>query len=55
MLKLRRRASGRVIGAIMMAAIVLAMVPTGGAAGAPGAAPVDTALIMSVDVSGSVD
>jgi len=39
----------------MLAATVLAAAPTAGAAGPPGAAPVDTALIMAVDVSGSVD
>jgi hypothetical protein len=49
------RASGRAIGAIMMLATLLAIVPTGGAADPPGTASVDTALIMAVDVSGSVD
>jgi hypothetical protein len=49
------RASGRAIGAIIMLATLLAIVPTGRAANPPGTASVDTALIMSVDVSGSVD
>ncbi len=54
-LTFRRRAPGRAIGAIMMAATLLAMLPTGAAAGPPVVAPVDTALLMAVDVSGSVD
>ena len=51
----RRRAPGCAICAIMMAATLFAVLPTGGATDPPRAARVDTALIMSVDVSGSVD
>ena len=54
-LALRCRVLDRAICAIMMAATLLAIVPMGGATGPSGAARVDTALIMSVDVSGSVD
>jgi Protein of unknown function (DUF1194) len=43
------------IGAIASAATLLAFPPPGKAADPPGAARVDTALIMAVDVSGSVD
>lgn len=51
----RRRALGRAICITMLAAALFAQVPAIAATDPPGAGPVDTALIMSVDVSGSVD
>jgi Protein of unknown function (DUF1194) len=51
----QRLALRSTIGAIMMAATLLAFLPAGEATDPPGAVRVDTALIMAVDVSGSVD